>query len=73
MSSGLVEGGLLAVCEQGPVGDVGESAFEKPEGFSFGRSAGEAALDEGLGVGVHPHLGDGDAVQRGVGVGSLPG
>ncbi len=38
----------MGVGEQGPVDDVGESAFEESEGFSFGGSGGEAFLDEGL-------------------------
>jgi hypothetical protein len=36
MSSGGGEGGLLGVCEEVPVDDVGEFAFEESEGFSFG-------------------------------------
>ena len=68
MSSGLVEGGLLGVCEQGPVDNVGESAFEESEGFSFGRSSLQSSSDERFGVGMYPYLGDRNAVQRGVGL-----
>ena len=68
MSSGLVECGLLGVCEEGPVDDVGEFAFEGAEGFSFGGTGLEPSGDERLGVGVHPDLGDRDAVQGGVGL-----
>ena len=62
MSSGLVECGLLGVCEEGPVDDVGEFAFEESEGFSFGGAGLEAPGDERFGVGVDTYLGDGDAV-----------
>ena len=57
MSSGLVECGLLGVCEEGPVDDVGEFAFEESEGFSFGGAGLEAPGDERFGVGVDTYLG----------------
>jgi hypothetical protein len=36
MSSGVGEGGLLGVGEEGSVDDVCEFAFEESDGFSFG-------------------------------------
>ena len=62
MSSGLSYWGLLGVGEEGSIDDVGESAFEEAEGLSFGGTVGESSGDECLGVGMHPHLGDRDAV-----------
>ena len=46
----------MGVGEEGSVDDVGESAFEKWEGFSFGGTGGEASFDEGSGVGVDTDL-----------------
>jgi hypothetical protein len=68
MSSGSFQLGWLGVCEHGSVDDVGEFAFEEPDGFPFGGSGLEASFDERLSVGVDPHLGDGDAVEGGVGL-----
>ncbi len=68
MSSGVGECGLLGVGEEGSVDDVCEFAFEESEGFSFGGSGFAASFDEGLGVGVDTELGDGDPVERGVGL-----
>jgi len=68
MSSGSLELGWLGVCEEVPVDDVGEFAFEESDGFSFGGAGFESSFDEGLSVWVDPHLGDCDAVQRGVGL-----
>ena len=36
MSSGLCKCGWLGVGAEGSIGDIGESAFEESEGFSFG-------------------------------------
>ncbi len=36
MSSGVGEGGLVGVGEEGSVDDVGEFSFEESEGFSLG-------------------------------------
>ena len=68
MSSGLGEGGLLGVGVEGSVDDVGEFAFEGAEGFSFSGTGFESAVDERLGSRVHAGLGDGDAVEGGVGL-----
>jgi hypothetical protein len=64
MSSGVGE--VLGVGSEGSVDDVGESAFERPEGLGGGIAAGDASIAERLGVGVVSELGDGDAVDGGV-------
>jgi len=58
----------LGVVEHGSVDDVGESAFEDAEGFGLGLAGCEVLGDEVLGVGVDSYLGDGDPMQRGVGL-----
>ena len=68
MSSGVFQGGLLGVVEEGSVDDVGEFPFEEAEGFSSGGSGFDSSCDEGLGVGVDAELGDGDPVDCGVGL-----
>jgi hypothetical protein len=45
-------GGLVSVGEKGSVDDVGESAFEGPDGFFAGVASVFAALEVGAGVGV---------------------
>ncbi len=59
---------MLGVGEEGPVDDVGEFSFEESEGFSFGGSGFESSFDERLSVGVDAYLGDGYAVDCGVGL-----
>ena len=51
MSSGSLELGWLGVCEEVPVDDVGEFAFEESDGFSFGGAGFEASFDECLRLG----------------------
>ncbi len=59
---------MLGVGEQGSVDDVGEFSFEESEGFSFGGSGLEASFRKDLGVGMDTELGDGDAMDCGVGL-----
>jgi hypothetical protein len=65
MSSGSWLGGLagcLCVFDHGAVDDVGESSFEGSEGFSFGVAVAESSVHETFRVGMHPDLGDRNAV-----------